>query len=183
MGVVSIEEQPDASVGASPAGTHPALRGLYDAHVGAALGLAQSLLRDRAAAEDVAHEAFVRLDRALRGKALQNPRAYLLSTVRNVALKELRRRSRESKAKQGLGASADASSEPGPDRSSLVQRALAQLAPDLRAVLLLRHVHELPYAELTGTLELSERTIRNRLRTAAVLFARHLRRLEAEEDA
>ena len=182
MGVVSIEEQPDASVSASPAGTHPALRELYDAHVGAALGLAQSLLRERAAAEDVAHEAFVRLDRALRGKALQNPRAYLLTTVRNVALKELRRRAREAKAKQGLGASAGADSVPDP-RGSLVQRALAQLAPDLRAVLLLRHVHELPYAELTGTLELSERTIRNRLRTAAVLFARHLRQLEAEEDA
>ncbi|MEZ6188986.1 MAG: sigma factor-like helix-turn-helix DNA-binding protein [Planctomycetota bacterium] len=63
-----------------------------------------------------------------------------------------------------------------------MQAALERLAPDLRAVLLLRHTCRLPYAELTQRLALSERTIHNRLRSAAVAFARQLRQLDAQED-
>lgn len=75
-------------------GDHDAFRALYDRHSGSVLGLAQSVVRDRSAAEDITHDVFLGFWR--------NPHAYepsrgqfiawLLRVTRNRSIDILRRR-------------------------------------------------------------------------------------------
>ena len=70
-----------------------ALRDLYDATAGRLLAVADRLLRDRAAAEDVLQEVYVTVwTRAAQYPAVHsNPMAWLTSMVRNRAIDQLRR--------------------------------------------------------------------------------------------
>jgi RNA polymerase sigma-70 factor (ECF subfamily) len=80
------------------AGDDSALSELYDRHAAFVLGVALKILRDQTEAEDVVHDAFVavveRADqfRPERGTLI----AWLVTTVRNLALDRARRRIRRS---------------------------------------------------------------------------------------
>lgn len=52
------------------------------------------------------------------------------------------------------------------ERQAQVQRALLQLPPDSRAVIVLRHFAELSYDEISETLGIPEKTVKSRLYTA-----------------
>ena len=72
------------------------LAGLYEAHVGRAIALATLLTGDRAIAEDIAHDAFLRV--AGRFRDLRDPGAfgpYLRTTVVNMCRARVRRLERE----------------------------------------------------------------------------------------
>ncbi len=72
------------------------LAGLYEAHVGRAVALATLLTGDRAIAEDIAHDAFLRV--AGRFRDLRDPGAfgpYLRTTVVNMCRARARRLERE----------------------------------------------------------------------------------------
>ncbi len=79
-------------------GDEDALAEIYDRHASVAYGLALKIVRDALEAEDVVHDAFVaiveRADqyRAERGTVV----AWLVTTVRNLALDRARRRTRRS---------------------------------------------------------------------------------------
>ncbi len=150
-----------------------ALEALYRESVADVHGYALSLLGDRASAEDVTALAFERLMRARsrldprRG----SPRALLFTIARNAALDELRRRRRReppsSPAQESLAAS------PGPgasyedvERRDGVRRALAQLAPRDREIVLLKFHGQLTNAELARTLGISESNAGTRLHRA-----------------
>lgn len=62
------------------------------------------------------------------------------------------------------------------EERALVGQALAALEPDVRAALVLRHVNGLTMRELAAGLGCSVPTARQRLRGAAHLLARELRR-------
>ena len=72
------------------------LAGLYEEHVGRAVALATLLTGDRAIAEDIAHDAFLRV--AGRFRDLRDPGAfgpYLRTTVVNMCRARARRLDRE----------------------------------------------------------------------------------------
>lgn len=85
------------------AGDESGLSELYDRHAPFVLGLALKILRDQDEAEDVVHDAFVaiveRADqfRPERGSLI----AWLVTTVRNLALDRARRRARRAQITDG----------------------------------------------------------------------------------
>lgn len=160
---------------------HAAFRALYERHAPEVLRLLTRLLGERAAAEDGLQETFVRLHGAMRRVDPARPlRPYVLRIARNVAIEVLRRTK---------GAHAfverDERDEPSTvdedvvvrgEARDLVDQALQALTPDLRAAVVLRHSHGMTLEEVAAAQGVTARTVRNRLRAAAVLLARELER-------
>jgi len=129
-----------------------------------------SLLRDRAAAEDVTALAF---ERVLRGRSRfdagrGSERAWLFAIARNAALDELRRRSRSAAL---LGEVVDDAPLPEDDpdlaeRRLIVRAALRRLEPREREVVLLKFLGRLTNAELGRVLHISETNAGTRLSRA-----------------
>ena len=162
-------------------GDPEACRTLYERHAPEVLRFLSRLLDDHEAALDALQEAFVRAFGALPGFDLERPlRPWLLAIARNAALAGLRRRARRDALVGRAGAPDPApSAREGAARRetrALVQDALRALTDEHREVVLLRLAHGLSLAEVAGALEVTERTVRNRLRAAAVLLERELRR-------
>lgn len=116
---------------------------LYERVGPASYRLAQAILGDAAAAEDVVQEAFLRLWG--RRDLLADPArldGYAARTVRNLSYKRLRRRVVEARARADLGrdAARAVASPPTLERCDL-EEALAALPPTQREVVHLR-VHE-----------------------------------------
>lgn len=169
---------------------HEAFRVLYDRHAPAVVPFLERLLPDSAAAEDALQETFLRLYRGLEGYDPTRPLApYVFRIARNVAIDWLRSHkgprpgTADPPAGEGKGPAARSAHEAAVagERSALVGEALAALAPEHRAVLVLRLVHGLKLEEVSEALACSERTARNRLRAASVLLERELRRRGAVE--
>lgn len=131
-------------------GESSAFSDLYNSMADALNSFAYSLLRDKGAAEDAVQQAFLELVRAaqtIRGDG-RSLRAWLFKSVRFRCLDEQRRRSRR---KEMLVAEIPDSSSAGPEFAGLepeLERALAQLTPEQRSVLFLRHVVGLSGAEV-----------------------------------
>lgn len=68
---------------------------VYLAHRGELVNYANGIVRDRASAEDVVQEAWMRFGAAAEGRALEEPISYLYRIVRNLAVDGLRRQIRE----------------------------------------------------------------------------------------
>jgi RNA polymerase sigma-70 factor, ECF subfamily len=127
-----------------------------------------SLLRDRAAAEDVTAQAF---ERAYRKRAGYRPRrgtieAWLFAIARNAALDELRRRKRRA----ALEIDPEDRATPGADehaelafRRELLRSALATLDGRERDLLALKFSGGLSNAEIGGVLGMSETNAGTRL--------------------
>jgi RNA polymerase sigma factor (sigma-70 family) len=142
--------------------------GLYAEHALGLTRLAQVMLSDRAAAEDVVHDAFCGLCRhwdhlADAGKA----QAYLRSAVLNGCRSVLRRQARkpEVAALSPHALSADALSADAPLLASEDRRAVMsalRLLPDRqREALVLRYYLELPDAEIARAMGIGVSTVRS----------------------
>jgi RNA polymerase sigma factor (sigma-70 family) len=126
---------------------------------------AATLLRDRAAAEDVAAIAF---ERAYRRRSRYDsrrgsPRAWLFGIARNAALDELRRRKR---AAPLFGDPADPAlpfEPPDPVRRAAVRAALEALEPRERELVALKFVAGLSNPEIARILGTSESNAGTRL--------------------
>jgi RNA polymerase sigma-70 factor, ECF subfamily len=119
---------------------------------------ALAIVRDPAGAEDVTAQAF---ERALRRRRLYaarrgTPRAWLFGIARNAALDELRRRGRHAEL---AGELPDRAGEGTEELTALridLRRALAQLAPRERELVVLRFHAGLSHAEVARVLGISE---------------------------
>jgi RNA polymerase sigma-70 factor (sigma-E family) len=136
---------------------------LYAEHALGLTRLAQVMLGDRAAAEDVVHDAFCGLCR--RWGDLTDPRkapAYLRSSVLNGCRSVLRRQARgavdPTLGEQTLGA--DAPLLASEDRRAVLA-ALRRLPDRQREVLVLRYYLELPDAEIARTMGIGDSTVRS----------------------
>jgi RNA polymerase sigma factor (sigma-70 family) len=87
----------DAALMACARGDQTALRVLYDAESARLLGVALRIVRERAAAEDVLHDAFVNIwtKAATFNAARGSGRGWVYSVVRNQALSHVRGGTRE----------------------------------------------------------------------------------------
>jgi RNA polymerase sigma-70 factor, ECF subfamily len=136
--------------------------------------------------EDAVQDTFLRLLRDLpRVDPDRSLRGYVLGIARNVALDRCRRASLRAAAPLADTAH-DGKTDRVEDRveraeeAELMARALEALDPERRATLSLRHVQGLTMDELALALDCSVPTARARLRDAAALLGRELRRLGLE---
>lgn len=148
------------------AGNQEAFRALFDRHAGSVYGFLVRRLGDRALAEDLYQEAFLRLHRARASYDSRRPfRAWLFAIVHNLLNDTLRqrRRSGEVLASSITGTSsadraaiqAQTSAEPSPERSvaarqsgEALARALSTLPGDEATVLILARLEGLSYEDI-----------------------------------
>ena len=156
------------------------LGALYESQGAAATRLAYLLTGDRHAAEDIAHEAFVRVGRKIFGlRDLEHERAYLLRTVVNLVRGRARRKKTERVALQKVGIIGDLQQGPDTGVRDEMWNAVLQLPVRQRAALFLRYYQDLSEVEAAATLDCSVSAIKS-------LVSRGLKdlrkRLEGERD-
>lgn len=150
-------------------------------HLDAAYNLARWLLRHEQDAEDAVQEAFLRAYRAFDRFRGGDGRAWLLTIVRNVCFTQLRR-DRPSGAREVFDDELHGGSlDPGEvnaiawreTKTAQLQRALEQLAPEFREVIVLHEIEGLAYREIAQVAEIPIGTVMSRL-------ARGRQKLQAE---
>ena len=157
-----------------------AVREVYDAHYGRLTGWTTKLVDDRDLAHDLVTEAFVKLIRHWRD--VEEPRAWLYTTVANLVRDHWRKRGREAAAYSRHEAGASEVRDLGgtglDPATSLTVRDLVEALPDrLRLAVLLHYYADLPVAQVARQLGKSEGTIKRdlfdaRARMAAALEER-----------
>jgi RNA polymerase sigma-70 factor (ECF subfamily) len=160
-------------------GDEAAFGRLCDVFAGPVLGEALRHLGDRAAAEDVTQEVFLRIWRnagsfdPARGSA----EGWIATIARNAARDALRRR--RSTVADELEDRSDPSADPPADVASaadsiVLQAAVAELAPPLREVIELAYWSGLSQAEIAERLGLPLGTVKTRTRRGLALLAETL---------
>jgi RNA polymerase sigma-70 factor (ECF subfamily) len=153
-------------------------------HLNAAHTLAYWLVRNRADAEDIVQDAYIRALRAFASFRGGDIRPWLLTIVRNAAYRWLSVRQRASNvipiedafsardpdAKPVLELASDEPSAEarliGAQDHARVRAALAALTPVFREVLVLREIEELSYADIATIIETPVGTVMSRLSRA-----------------
>ena len=144
---------------------------LYEAHAPDAVRLAYLLTGDRALAEDLVQEAFVRLFGRFRD--LRRPEAfpaYLRKTVVNLVHSHFRRKGIERAFLQRRSAPDQGGDEPTPDE---MWDRLQRLTPRQRAAIVLRYYEDLSERQTAETLGCAVGTVKS-------LVARGLEQLRVE---
>ncbi len=157
--------------------TTDAVREVYEAHFGRLAGWAATLVGDRDLAHDFATEAFVKLMRHW-GK-VDDPRAWLYTTVANQVRDHWRRRGREAAAYDRYSAGRPVAPDvaaPAPDSADrvTVRDAVQGLPPRLRLPVLLHYYADLSVAQVASSLGKSPGTIKRDLYDARQLLAARL---------
>ncbi len=152
---------------------------IREEHDGLTRRLARALGGDRDAAEDVRQEAFERAWRSLpRDLAAERQRAWLRRTAENLAIDELRRRSRRPFVTlEGRPEAPGMLDVPEPDAAL---EALERLTVHERFVLLLRFEGALSHREIAGLLDISEDAARKRVARARTKFVAAYRATRAD---
>ncbi|MFB3881583.1 MAG: RNA polymerase sigma factor [Armatimonadota bacterium] len=159
-----------------------AFEAFYRDNLRLVLAVALSTTRSTVKAEDLAQETFLRAWRnysQLRELATSAQRAWLLTTVRNLAADLWRRQALETSAK-ALAAAAplpDAPADLSGARSALrldVLQALSELSPEDQQLVLLRYLQEMNSREIGAALGVPEGTVRRRLARCRALLAQRL---------
>lgn len=136
------------------------------------------LLGSPADAQDVAHDAYARVYPAMQERPVARPNAFLYTTARRLAVDRLRRRSRApflpSIVADGgsapSGAPAVTAVVMAREEWALLERAIADLPPGCRRVLLLRMVERLSHAEIAARLGLARSSVEKHLMRAVRLL-------------
>jgi RNA polymerase sigma-70 factor (ECF subfamily) len=155
-------------------GDERAFRALLARYRGRALYLATQMLRDRAEAEDVVQEAFLRVFRGVRGfRGDARFHTWLYRIVVNLCLDRARRGppSPLLSLDEALDTSRFAASSACETRLR-VEALLQRLSPEMRATLLLREMGGLSYEEIARELRIPVGTVRSRLNAAREQFRR-----------
>lgn len=135
------------------------LRELFEAHYTSLVALACVFVDDRGLAEEVAQEAFVRLQPRL--ERIPDPPAYLRATVMNLSHSALRRR-RTAQTFLRRQRAEEASSEPTRlvDDHQAVLTMLKSLPSRQKEVLALRYLLDLSEKEIADTLGISAGSVK-----------------------
>lgn len=165
------ESHADAELlGQAASGDARASRELVTRHLGALVAFAWRLLGERAAAEDVAQETFLRLWRhAPRWEPRARLRAWLMRVAHNLCIDRLRAR------REDVLTEADEPQDPAPGADALRQQrqvaasvtaALAMLPARQRAAIALVHFDELSAKEAAAIMEISVEALESLLSRA-----------------
>lgn len=124
------------------------------------------LLGNRSEAQDVAHDAYLRVYPNIEKDTVVQPEAVLYTTARRLAINRLRRRSISPISTESLAVETSASTTPGVAQQvmarqelQLLEQAIAQLPEGCRNVLLLRKVELLSHREIAERLGIAISTV------------------------
>jgi RNA polymerase sigma-70 factor (ECF subfamily) len=154
-----------------------AARELYDLYSADVFRFALYLCGERALAEDITSEAFVRVWTARGPIQAATAKGYLLTIARNLYRRELRRRGRVGEAEPAWLASLPARDASPEQQAALKEEAVATLQllgelPEIdRTALLLRAVEGMEYSEIAGFLELSLTSVKVKIHRARLHLA------------
>lgn len=176
--------EPDASSLPRPARDYGAF---YRATVQPLRAYLSNLLGDRTEAQDVAQNAFVRIQSAVADGRAREPRLLLFATARRLALNEIRRRRNQQIDPGGALSLATApSGEPAVEQIVAARQELARfeeillrLPPGCRQVFLLRKVDDLTHGEIARRLQISVKTVENHMTRAYRLLREAYQAAEA----
>lgn len=147
--------------------------------------VAKSLCRDKAEAEDLVQETYLRALRAHESFKLHEfgIRPWLLRILHNVRVNRVKREYRQPMAVEAEhldAASAPPEAPPpmigGKFNDDEINRAMDQLPPDLRTILIMWAVDELSYKEMAQVLEVPLGTVMSRIHRARQRLAEILPR-------
>lgn len=149
------------------------------------------MMGDASAADDVFQDTFIQVHQSLETfDTTRRLKPWLFTIAANKARDALRK----AKRRRTLSLSADITAGgergsfvdlleidiPGPDanmqdeeRSRLVQRAVDQLSPRMREILLMAYFQRLSYAQIAELLDIPLGTVKSRLHAAVAAFAKH----------
>lgn len=185
----AVHDTDDELVAQSLEGRREAFGELVLRHQKRVYNVARAMLGDAHAAEDLAQEAFLHAYRALPSyRAEGRFSAWLRTIVTRLCLNHRRDRRREVPWAELAGHAAEATA--GPDsrvgeweRCDAVRRAIASLAPDYRAVIVLRYLEDLSYEEIARHLKVPVSTIETRLHRAKKQLRQRLETLEERAES
>ena len=139
------------------------------------------MLREREDARDVAQEALIRLWKHRDQVKPASARAWLLTTTHRLCLDRLRHRKRWQELPLDVPGAEQATREASPERLaaayeavSEVGRALGELGPQDRAVVVLREIEGLGYREIAESLDIPLGTLKARLHRARLRLRHQL---------
>lgn len=153
---------------------------IYRDHFAALVRYLETILGDRAAAEDAAQDAGIRFIGAAREQSLREPRAFLFHIATNLARDQLRRRVTRQRMEQELlhsslhtqGSDAVAAAR---EELDLVRKAIEAMPPRPREVLYLARMEGYSHREIAERLGISAKTVENHLTRGLALLASSLR--------
>jgi RNA polymerase sigma-70 factor (ECF subfamily) len=151
-----------------------ALAALFERYARRLYGLALTILRDPAAAEDAAQQVFLRLLDARSGPEEGHFRAWIYRIAYNEAVQALRQRRRRQQREQ------ERMREPQPAGASNdalrleLEEGLAELDPALQEVLRLRYQHGLAFHEVARVLDRPQGTVARQAHEAREQLRRRL---------
>jgi RNA polymerase sigma-70 factor (ECF subfamily) len=124
------------------------------------------LLGSPSEAQDVAHDAYMRVYPVMKEKPARYPAALLYTAARRLAINRLRRRSISPVVREPFSPELSASQAPGVEQQviarqelELLEQAIADLPDGCRAVLLLRKVECLSHREISERLGIAVSTV------------------------
>jgi RNA polymerase sigma-70 factor, ECF subfamily len=159
-------------------------------HMDAAYNLARWLARNDHDAQDIVQEAYLRALRFAQGFRGGDPRAWLLTIVRNTAFTFLKR-NRGSNAPAEFdeavhhGEVEDSGLEADAVRNAdgaMIRAALDELTEEFREVIVMRDIEGLSYKEIADAADLPIGTVMSRLARARAKLARSLKARIAKES-
>jgi RNA polymerase sigma-70 factor (ECF subfamily) len=170
-----LSRRPEAAlVRAAQRGSVEAVDELFRRHWPSAHRAAFLVVHDAAAAEDIAQEAFLAALRALNRFDRRRPLGpWLHRIVVNRAIDWTRARALRAESAADALPEAPAPDAPVPLDDEILS-ALAELGPEHRAVVVLRHLLGYTPGEIAAMLELPRGTVNSRLRRALDALAREL---------
>jgi len=149
-----------------PAGTEA----LFEKYSGPLLRLADRMLFNRAEAEEVAQEVFVKMISRVEqydGRAAVS--SWLFAICANACRDRLRRSRRAVVVPLDAAAETASATEAaddrllGQERRSAVRAALSRLSEEQREALILARYHGMPYAEIARVLDITEGAVKTRI--------------------
>jgi RNA polymerase sigma-70 factor (ECF subfamily) len=146
---------------------------LYERHAADVFRFALYLCGDRAQAEDITSETFVRAWTVRDGLRAPTVKAYLFTIARNLYRLDRRRSWRRSELSEGVPDDGPGPHAAAAGRAELeaVMEALQSLPEVDRAALLMRAQDEMPYEEIAATLGLSLAAARVKVHRARMRLA------------
>ena len=160
-------------------------------HLDAAYNLARWLLRDDHSAQDAVQEAYLRAFRFFEHLRGDDARPWLLGIVRNTCYTLLQKRRQAGEhiefdeERDTDLVDATARREDNPERlllsrleSARLDRAIEQLPPRFREVIVLRELEDLSYQEIAQTVNVPVGTVMSRLSRARALLREMLEKTE-----
>ena len=182
--VVCLIERPD-EVTNVPDWTAPGWEELVREHRGRVYRHALRLTRNPHDAEDLTQETFIRVFRSIAGFTPGSIEAWMHRITVNLFLDQVRRQSRiRFDAMPDLAAHLPGK-EPGPEGVATdglfdpdIETALAALAPEFRAAVMLRDVEGMTYEEIAQHLDVRLGTVRSRIHRGRAALRRALRHRE-----